>query len=42
VTVRFVHKLRDEEKYPDLPTLTAAIGRDVENARAYFGRRENG
>jgi riboflavin kinase/FMN adenylyltransferase len=42
LTVRFLHKLRDEEKYPDLPTLTAAIGRDVENARAYFGRRENG
>ncbi|SHM18772.1 FMN adenylyltransferase /riboflavin kinase [Nitrosospira sp. Nsp11] len=34
--VRFLHKLRDEEKYPDLITLTTQIGRDVENARDYF------
>lgn len=36
VKVEFLKKLRDEEKYDDLPTLTAAIMRDAENARAYF------
>ncbi|MBS0309109.1 MAG: bifunctional riboflavin kinase/FAD synthetase [Proteobacteria bacterium] len=36
VRVEFLHKLRDEEKYPDLLTLTAAIASDVENARAWF------
>jgi riboflavin kinase/FMN adenylyltransferase len=35
--VHFLHKLRDEEKYPDLITLTRQIGRDVEDAREYFG-----
>jgi riboflavin kinase/FMN adenylyltransferase len=34
--VDFLAKLRDEEKYPDLQTLTRQIGRDVENARSYF------
>jgi riboflavin kinase/FMN adenylyltransferase len=34
--VDFLAKLRDEEKYPDLQTLTRQIGRDVENARRYF------
>lgn len=36
VRVRFLHKLRDEEKYADLDLLKAAIARDVANARAYF------
>ncbi len=36
--VDFLHKLRDEEKYPDLETLTRQIGRDVENAKNYFLR----
>jgi len=36
--VRFLHKLRDEEKYPDLITLTRQIGQDVEDARNYFRR----
>jgi riboflavin kinase / FMN adenylyltransferase len=36
VRVEFLKKLRDEEKYSDLPTLTAAIARDTLNARAYF------
>jgi riboflavin kinase/FMN adenylyltransferase len=39
VHVRFFKKLRDEEKYPDLDTLTAAIGRDVVTARKYFSNR---
>lgn len=34
--VHFLHKLRDEEKYPDLETLTKQIGQDVEDARDYF------
>jgi riboflavin kinase/FMN adenylyltransferase len=42
VSVRFLHKLRDEEKYPGLPALTAAIARDVEHARAYFVRGKHG
>jgi riboflavin kinase/FMN adenylyltransferase len=36
--VDFFEKLRDEEKYRDLATLTRQIGCDVENARAYFRR----
>jgi riboflavin kinase/FMN adenylyltransferase len=39
VRVDFLHKLRDEEKFPDMETLIAQIGRDVENAKAYFSRR---
>ncbi|MBX9799308.1 MAG: bifunctional riboflavin kinase/FAD synthetase [Burkholderiaceae bacterium] len=36
IRVEFLKKLRDEEKYIDLPTLTAAINRDAVEARAYF------
>ena len=36
ICVEFLHKLRDEEKFPDLPSLTAAIADDAQNARAYF------
>ncbi len=36
VGVEFLHKLRDEEKYPDLETLRRQIQRDVENARRYL------
>jgi riboflavin kinase/FMN adenylyltransferase len=32
-------KLRDEEKYDDLPTLTRAIENDARNARAFFAER---
>jgi len=39
VQVGFFKKLRDEEKYPDLDTLTAAIARDVIAARMYFSNR---
>ena len=34
--VEFLHKLRDEEKYSDLATLTRQIALDVKNARAFF------
>jgi riboflavin kinase/FMN adenylyltransferase len=40
VRVEFLEKLRDEEKYLDLDTLTAAIHRDAEQARAWFARRD--
>jgi riboflavin kinase/FMN adenylyltransferase len=37
--VRFLRKLRDEEKYPDLAALRAAIACDVDNARQFFSHR---
>jgi riboflavin kinase/FMN adenylyltransferase len=40
VRVEFLHKLRDEEKYADLATLTRQIARDVEDVKAYFHRRD--
>ena len=39
VQVEFLEKIRDEEKYLDLATLTAAITRDGEQARAWFHQR---
>lgn len=39
VRVEFLSKLRDEEKYDDLPTLTAAITRDSNQARDFFEQR---
>ena len=39
VRVEFLQKIRDEEKYVDLPMLTAAIDRDADIARAYFAQR---
>lgn len=38
--VDFLHKLRDEEKYADLATLTRQIALDVENVSSYFAREE--
>ena len=40
VRVEFLKKLRDEEKYVDLSTLTAAIERDADQARAWFRQQE--
>ena len=39
VQVEFLDKIRDEEKYPDLPALSAAIARDGEQARHWFHQR---
>jgi riboflavin kinase/FMN adenylyltransferase len=39
VRVEFLEKIRDEEKFIDLPTLTAAIDRDAAIARTYFEKR---
>ena len=36
VTVEFLHKLRDEARYPDLDALAAQIRTDVAQARDYF------
>ena len=36
VSVEFVRKLRDEERYPDLDSLTRQIRVDVAHAREYF------
>jgi riboflavin kinase/FMN adenylyltransferase len=38
VRVDFLHKLRDEEKYPDLDSLVAQIRRDVDNAKQYLAQ----
>lgn len=38
VRVDFLKKLRDEEKYPDLPSLIAQIGRDVDNAKRFLAQ----
>ena len=37
--VDFLKKLRDEEKYPDLPSLVAQIELDVTNAKSFFAGR---
>ncbi|WP_342120953.1 bifunctional riboflavin kinase/FAD synthetase [Pseudoduganella sp. OTU4001] len=36
VRVEFLQKIRDEEKFIDLPTLVKAIERDADHARAFF------
>jgi riboflavin kinase/FMN adenylyltransferase len=36
IRVEFLKKLRDEEKYDDLQSLTRAIDNDAKNARAFF------
>lgn len=41
VRVDFLHKLRDEAKYPDLPTLIAQIARDVAEAKTFFLSRQD-
>ncbi|WP_296753255.1 bifunctional riboflavin kinase/FAD synthetase [Thiobacillus sp.] len=40
VRVSFLHKLRDEEKYPDLDSLVAQIKRDVDNAKRYLAKTQ--
>jgi riboflavin kinase/FMN adenylyltransferase len=39
VRVDFLHKLRDEAKYPDLDSLVAQIRRDVDNAKQFLMQR---
>ncbi len=40
IRVEFLHKLRDEARYPDLDTLARRIGEDVDQARGWFAARE--
>lgn len=40
--VDFLHKIRDEERYPDLESLRAQIARDCEAARSYLAEHGNG
>jgi riboflavin kinase/FMN adenylyltransferase len=39
--VRFLRKLRDEQKYDDVPALRAAIAGDAAKARSYFAMKTN-
>jgi riboflavin kinase/FMN adenylyltransferase len=39
--VRFLRKLRDEQKYDDVPALRAAIAGDAAQAKAYFSMKTN-
>ena len=39
--VRFLTKLRDEQKYDDVPALRAAIAGDAARARSYFAMKTN-
>jgi len=39
LSVRFLHKLREEQRFPDLDALKAQIARDVGLAKAFFQRR---
>ncbi len=41
VRVEFLHKIRDEEKYPDLETLKAQIARDCEAAKSFLLESRN-
>lgn len=41
VTVNFLHKLRDEEKYASLDALKAQIARDIAAVRSHFARRDD-
>ncbi|WP_374580709.1 bifunctional riboflavin kinase/FAD synthetase [Pseudoduganella sp.] len=41
VRVEFLQKIRDEEKFIDLPTLVKAIDRDADQARAFFATRNS-
>lgn len=42
VRVNFLHKLRDEEKYPTVEALIAQIERDVAQAKLFFKARAQG
>jgi len=40
LTVRLLRKIRPVRRFPGAPSLTARIGKDVEEARAFFRRRD--
>jgi riboflavin kinase/FMN adenylyltransferase len=41
ITVEFLHKLRDEERFADVDALTEQIRADADRARAYFAHEES-
>jgi len=41
VSVQFLHKLREEQKFESLPALKAAITHDADCANAWFAAAEN-
>lgn len=41
IHVEFLQKLRDNQKFPDLPALGKAIERDVADTRAFFNERND-
>jgi riboflavin kinase / FMN adenylyltransferase len=41
ITVEFLHKLRDEERFADLDALTQQIRTDAQQARAYFATKSH-
>ena len=41
VQVHFLQKLRDEQKFDDLPALTKQIDKDCIQAKAYFGHKKS-
>jgi riboflavin kinase/FMN adenylyltransferase len=40
VTVEFLHKLRDEERYPDLDALVRQMRVDADQAREFFATQK--
>ena len=42
IEVKFLHKLRDEERYPGLEALKDAIARDAADAREFFAANTHG
>lgn len=42
ISVRFVHKLRDEQRFPNFDALKAQIAADAAAARAFFVSTQNG
>ncbi len=38
VKIEFLKKIRDEQKFPDMASMTAAIEADADHARGYFSR----
>jgi riboflavin kinase/FMN adenylyltransferase len=40
VTVEFLHKLRDEERYPDVDALVRQMRVDADQAREYFSAQK--
>lgn len=42
VRVNFLHKLRDETRFPDIPSLVAQIGRDVDEAKQFLKQQPHG